>query len=104
MEYMEITLQHYLVLSVALFAIGIVGVVTRRNILIVLMSIELMLSAANLALVTFARYSLIPQGKVIALFMLAIAAAGVAVGLGLIVALYRNKPSIILDEWRTLKG
>jgi NADH-quinone oxidoreductase subunit K len=101
---MTITLQHYLVLSIALFAIGVVGVVTRRNMLIVLMSIELMLSAANLALVTFARYSLVPQGKVVALFILAVSAAGVAVGLGLVVALYRNKPSIMLDEWRSLRG
>lgn len=101
---MVITLQHYLVLSIALFAIGIVGVVTRRNMLIVLMSIELMLSAANVALIAFARYSLLPQGKVIALFVLAIAAAGIAVGLGLVIAAYRNKQSIMLDEWRSLKG
>jgi NADH-quinone oxidoreductase subunit K len=101
---MQITLQHYIILSIMLFSIGIVGVVTRRNILIILMSIELMISAANLSLVAFARWNLIPQGKVIALFVMAIAAAGVAVGLGIIIALFRNKPGVSVDEWKMLKG
>ena len=101
---MNITLQHYLLLSVMLFSLGIIGVVTRRNMLIILISIELMLSAANLALVAFSRWTMLPQGKVISLFVLAIAAAGVAVGLGIIVALFRNKPSLMVDEWKLLKG
>jgi NADH-quinone oxidoreductase subunit K len=101
---MQITLQHYIILSILLFSIGIVGVVTRRNLLIILMSIELMISAANISLVAFARWNLVPQGKVIALFILAIAAAGVAVGLGIIVALFRNKPGVLIDEWKMLKG
>lgn len=101
---MQITLQHYIILSILLFSIGIIGVVTRRNLLIILMSIELMISAANLSLVAFARWNLIPQGKVIALFVMAIAAAGVAVGLGIIIALSRNKSGVAIDEWKMLKG
>jgi len=101
---MNITLQHYLILSIILFTIGVVGVVTRRNLLIIIMSIELMISAANLALVSFSRWIGLPQGKVIALFVLAIAAAGVAVGLGIAVAIFRNKPSVMIDEWKLLKG
>lgn len=101
---MSITLQHYLFFSIILFVLGIVGVVTRRNMLIMLMSIELMISSANLALVAFSRWVGIAQGKVIALFVLATAAAGVALGLGIVVALFRNKPSALVDEWKMLKG
>ncbi len=101
---MTITLQHYLVLSIVLFCTGAAGVVVRRNLLVMLMSIELMLNAANLALVAFSRWYGIPQGKVAALFVLAIAAAGVAVGLGLIVAAYRNNPSVLADDFKLMKG
>lgn len=101
---MNITLQHYLIVSALLFGIGVVGVTTRASLIIILMSIELMLSAANIALVAFARWNLMPQGKVAALFVMALAAAGVAVGLGIIVAAFRNKPSLATEDFKLLKG
>lgn len=101
---MTITLQHYLILSLVLFSIGAVGVVTRNNLLIVLMSIELMLSAANISLLAFARWNLLPEGKVVALFIIAIAAAGVAVGLALAIAMYKTKSNLNLDGLKILRG
>jgi len=99
-----IGLEHYLVLSVVLFSIGAFGVLVRRNLLIVLMSIEIMLSAANIAFVAFARYGNNLDGHVFVLFSFVVAACEVAVGLGLIVAAYRRKPSVEITQWRGLKG
>lgn len=101
---MIITLQHYLILSVTLFVVGAVGVVVRRNILIIFMSVELMLAAANIAILSFARWTLLPQGNVIVLFVIAIIAAEAAVGLALVVALFRVKKTVFVDEIRMLKG
>lgn len=99
-----ITLHHYLFLAVALFIIGIIGVVTRRNALIIFMSIELMLNAANIAFLAFSRFSLLVEGKVIVLFVLAVAAAEAAIGLGIIVLIYRNKQTMYVDDMKLLRG
>jgi NADH-quinone oxidoreductase subunit K len=93
----EITTLHYLVLSAALFMIGTVGVLTRRNVIIILMSIELILNAVNLNLVAFSRlYGL--HGQIFAIFVITDAAAEAAVGLGIIIAFFRNKETVNVDE------
>lgn len=101
---MVITLQHYLALSFLLFILGMVGVVTRRNALIIFMSIELMLNAVNVALLAFARWKQLADGQVIVFFVLALAAAEAAVGLGIVVALFRNKQTVYVDDIQLLKG
>ena len=98
-----ITLQHYLVLAAVLFAIGALGAVARRNILIVFMSIELMLAASCLAVLAFSRWNLLPEGRAAALFIIAVMAAEAAVGLALIVAMYRRRRTIFVDEMRLLR-
>jgi NADH-quinone oxidoreductase subunit K len=98
----EITILHYLVVAAALFAIGVVGVLTRRNVVIVLMSIELILNAVNLNLVAFSRlYGL--HGQVFAIFVITDAAAEAAVGLGILIAFFRNKETVNADEIDLLK-
>ena len=98
----EITILHYLVVAAALFAIGTVGVLTRRNVVIVLMSIELILNAVNLNLVAFSRlYGL--HGQVFSIFVIADAAAEAAVGLGILIAFFRNKETVNADEIDLLK-
>ena len=101
---MIITLQHYLIVSVTLFVIGAAGVVIRRNILILFMSIELMLASANLAILAFSRWTLLPEGNAIVLFILAVMAAEAAVGLALVVALSRLKEEVTTDMIQSLKG
>lgn len=101
---MIITLQHYLILSVALFVIGATGVVVRRNILIIFMSIELMLAAVNIAILAFSRWTLLPDGAVVVFFVFAVMAAEAAVGLALVVALFRLRRTVFVDEIRLLKG
>ena len=97
-----ITTVHYLALSAALLLIGTVGVLTRRNIVIILMSIELILNAVNLNLVAFSRlYGL--HGQVFAIFVITDAAAEAAVGLGIIIAFFRNKETVNVDEADLLK-
>ena len=86
----NVGLEHYLVVSVLLFALGLMGVIVRRNLLIIYMSLELMLNAANLALVAFSRFTDNPDGQVFVFFIITVAAAEVSVGLALIVALYRG--------------
>ena len=98
-----ITPHHYLVLSAALFMIGVVGVLVRRNIVIVFMSIELMLNAVNISLVAFGRLRGNSIGEVFALFIVAIAAAEAAVGLGIILAFYRNKQTLNVDEMTIMR-
>jgi len=98
----EITILHYLVVAAALFAIGVVGVLTRRNVIIVLMSIELILNAVNLNLVAFSRlYGL--HGQVFSIFVITDAAAEAAVGLGILIAFFRNKETVNADEIDLLK-
>lgn len=99
-----ITLEHYLLLSIILFCIGAFGVLVRKNILIILMSVEIMLSAGNIALVAFSRFQGNLDGQVYVLFSFVVAACEVAVGLGIVIAAFRHKPSIDLGEWASLKG
>ena len=98
-----ISSSFYLILSAVLFTIGAVGVLTRRNAIVVLMCIELMLSAVNLTFVTFSRYLASTTGQVFVLMTVAVAAAEVAVGLGLIIALYRQKKTADVDDINILK-
>lgn len=94
----------YLVLSAALFAIGAYGVLARRNLLIILMSVELMLNGVNLALLAFARKHGDASGQVLVLFVMAVAAAEVAVGLAIVISLFRNRKTIDTGDLDTLKG
>jgi NADH-quinone oxidoreductase subunit K len=95
---------YYVGLSAILFVLGVIGVLTRRNAIIVFMSIELMLNSANLAFVAFARQFQEYTGQVFVFFVMTVAAAEVAVGLALIVTIFRNKHSINMDEVNQLKG
>ena len=100
---MTIGLEHYLVVSVLLFVLGVAGVIVRRNLLVTYMSLELMLNAANLALVAFSRFTNNLDGQVFVFFVITVAAAEVAVGLALIVAVYRKRHSTHVEDLRTLK-
>jgi len=100
---MTITPYHYLVLSAALFMIGVIGVMLRRNIIIVFMSIELMLNAVNINLAAFSYQLHNAIGQVFAIFVVAVAAAEAAVGLGIILAFYRNKETLNVDEMNTMR-
>lgn len=93
-----------LTVSTILFAIGAIGVLTRKNLLIVLMSVELMLNAVNLAFVGFARHLAQVDGQVFAVFVMAVAAAEAAVGLALVILVFRHKASVDLDDFNLLKG
>ena len=94
----------YLIVSALIFCIGIAGVLTRRNPLVILLCLELMLNASNLALVAFARHSGDMGGQIFALIVMVVAACEVAVGLGLVVALHRRRLPIDVDELRELQG
>ena len=100
---MTITPYHYLVLSAALFMIGVLGVMLRRNIIIVFMSIELMLNAVNINLAAFSMQWQNAVGQVFAIFVIAVAAAEAAVGLGIILAFYRNKDTLDVDEMNIMR-
>jgi NADH-quinone oxidoreductase subunit K len=99
-----VPLQAYLILSAALFTIGVIGVLIRRNALIIFMAIELMLNAVNLSFVAFSRFLDSMDGQIIVFFVMAVAAAEVALGLAIIIALYRNKESVNVDEINLLRG
>lgn len=102
---MAITLQHYLVLSGILFCIGIYGVLAKRNAVVILMCIELMLNGVNIAMVAFSRY-IVPQaltGQIFAIFIMTVAAAEVAVGLSIVIAIYRNRQSIDVADINLMK-
>ena len=100
---MTIGLEHYLVVSVLLFCLGLLGVIVRRNVLIIYMSLEMMLNAANLALVAFSRFTNNLDGQVFVFFVITVAAAEVSVGLALIVAVYRKRQTAHVEDLRTLK-
>ena len=100
---MEPTLSHYLLVSGALFSIGRLGVIVRRNLLIIYMSLELMLNAANVALVAMSRFNGNLDGQVMVFFIITVAAAEVAVGLALIVALYRKRQTTEVEDLATMK-
>ncbi len=98
-----IPLHHYVLFSTALFVIGIVGVLLRRNALIIFMSVELMLNAVNLLFISFSSYRSDPSGQVFVFFIMAVAAAEVAVGLAIIVMIYRNLRSVDVNVLNRLK-
>lgn len=100
---MQPGLNHYLVVSALLFCLGFLGVITRRNLLVIYMGLELMLNAANLALVAFSRFNANLNGQVMVFFVITVAAAEVAVGLALIVALYRKRGTAHVEDLATLK-
>ncbi len=99
----ELTVEHFLFLSAALFIIGMMGVLTRRNMLIILMCIELMVAAVSISFVAFAWESSTLGGQIFVLFALAVAAAEAAVGLGIILALSRRGKSVDVDDLRSLR-
>ncbi|MDI6694133.1 MAG: NADH-quinone oxidoreductase subunit NuoK [Anaerolineales bacterium] len=99
-----VPIQYYTALSAILFTIGALGVLTRRNAIIVFMSVELMLNSANLVFVAFARSFQSINGQVFVFFVMAVAAAEVAVGLALIVAIFRSKHNINIDQINNLRG
>ena len=98
-----ITPVHYQLLSAALFMIGVIGVMMRRNIIIIFMSIELILNAVNINLIAFSYQLQNGIGKVFAVFVIAVAAAEAAVGLGIILAFYRNKETVNIDEMNVMR-
>src|ERR1043166_8696615 len=96
-------LHHYLAVSFLLFALGLLGVIIRRNVLVIYMSLELMLNAANLALVAFSHFNNNLNGQMMVFFIITVAASEVAVGLALIVALYRRKQTTHVEDLATMK-
>lgn len=99
-----ISLNDYIVLSMVVFTIGILGFLIRRNIIIMLMSVELMLNAVNISLVAFSHYMQDIRGQIMVFFIIAVAAAEATIGLALIIALFRNRPTIRVDEINIMKG
>jgi NADH-quinone oxidoreductase subunit K len=94
---------HYLILGAALFTIGVVGVLTRRNIMVILMSIELMMNAVNINLIAFSRHFEQVTGQVFAIFVITVAAAEAAVGLGIVIAMFKNKETMNINEIDLMK-
>ena len=101
---MSVPLVDYLVVSAVLFTLGVTGVLTRKNPLVVFMSIELMLNAVNLSFIAFSRMWGTVSGQVITLFVLVVAAAEVVVGLAIIVTIFRSRASVDVDDMHTLQG
>ena len=101
---MAVSIVHYLVLSSILFIIGAYGVITRRNLIVVLMSLELMLNAANLAFVAFSRALGDMTGQIFVIMAITVSAAEVAVGLALVVSVYTHRQTLNIDILRMLKG
>jgi NADH-quinone oxidoreductase subunit K len=100
---MTVGLSHYLIVSALLFSLGLMGVILRRNLLNIYMSLEVMLNAANLALVAFSRYNRDLDGQVLVFFIITVAAAEVSVGLALIVALFRRRHSTYVEDLASMK-
>ena len=98
-----IPVHYYLFLGMALFTVGVIGVLTRRNAVIVLMSIELILNAVNINLVAFSQMYNTVHGQVFAIFVITVAAAEAAVGLGILIALFRNRETVNVDDMDLLK-
>ena len=101
---MEITLQHYLILSTLLFAIGLIGVLRRKNLLMLFFATEILLNAVNIAFAAISSYYGDLTGQMFAFFIIAIAASEVAVGLGLLIVLYKKYGSLDLDDLASMKG
>jgi NADH-quinone oxidoreductase subunit K len=100
---MSVPLSYYLALSAVLFTIGVVGVLIRRNVIVVFMAIELMLNSVNLTLVAFSSFLGDVTGQALVFFVMAVAAAEAAVGLAIVIAVYRNKQTVHLDDINILK-
>ncbi len=100
---MVVPLEYYLGVSVALFSLGVIGVLVRRNILVILMCVEMMLNAVNLAFIGFADYFKAVDGQMFVFFVMTVAAAEVAVGLALVVAIFRNRATVYVDDLNLLK-
>ncbi len=98
-----VTIHHYMALSAILFFIGVFGVLFRRNLIVMFMSVELMLNAVNLSFVTFARYTQSMDGHVIAFFIMALAAAEAAVGLAILVMIFRNRATVQADDLKLMR-
>ena len=96
-------IAHYLILSAILFTIGVLGVLIRRNAIVVFMCVEIMLNAVNISLIGFYRYLNQDDGQIFSFMVMCVAAAEVSVGLAIIISLYRNKPTVNLDEFNLLK-
>jgi NADH-quinone oxidoreductase subunit K len=101
---MPVSLDWYLALSAVLFTLGVLGVLLRRNAIVVFLSIELMLNAVNLTLVTFAQSFADVDGQILVFFVMAVAAAEAAVGLAIVIALFRNRETVNVDEINLLRG
>ncbi len=101
---MAVELAHYLLLSAVLFGIGIMGVLTRKNLIIILMCVELMLNAVNLSFVALARHTLNQEAQVIVFFVLCVAAAEVAVGLAILISVWRKRGTMNIDALSALRG
>jgi NADH:ubiquinone oxidoreductase subunit K len=101
----SVGLEHYLVLSAVLFSIGLYGVLAKRNAVVILMCIEIMLNAVNIALVAFSRYvvPVLLTGQIFAIFVMVVAAAEAVVGIAIIIAIYRNRESIDVDKFDLMK-
>ena len=100
---MSVGLEHFLILSAILFSIGLYGVLAKRNAVVILMSVEIMLNAVNIAMVAFARYSHLITGQVFVIFIMVVAAAEVAVGLALIIAIYRSRKTADVEKFDLMK-
>jgi NADH-quinone oxidoreductase subunit K len=100
---MTITIEYYLILSAFMFLVGVAGVLTRRNAIVVFMCIELMLNSANLTMITFASFMGSSVGQLFVFFVMTVAAAEAAVGLAIIIAIFRNKLTVNIDEINILK-
>ena len=99
-----IGIENYIYLAILLFSVGVFGILYRRNAIVMFMSIEIMLNAANLLLVAFSNYHQDPQGQVFVFFTMAVAAAEVAIGLAILVSIYRHIGTIDIDKLKNLKG
>jgi len=102
---MSVGLEHYLVLSAVLFSIGLYGVLVKRNAVVILMCIEIMLNAVNIALVAFSRYvvPMLLTGQIFAIFVIVVAAAEAATGIAIIIAIYRSRQSVDVDKFDLMK-
>jgi NADH-quinone oxidoreductase subunit K len=100
---MQVPIEYYLILSAFMFSVGVAGVLIRRNAIIILMSIELMLNSANLALITFSSFMGNSIGQIFAFFVMTVAAAEAAIGLAIVIAIFRNKMTVNIDQINLFK-
>ena len=98
-----VPLSHYLILSASLFVIGVMGVLLRRNVIVVFMSVEVMLNAVNISLIAFDKYLNQHDGQIFSFMVICVAAAEVSVGLAIVISMFRNKPTVNLDEFNLMK-